>query len=137
MAKFKPPTLQEMLDYQRANPELSNLDVPYLHNAYTKSDWEDTRGNKVKGWKMKLWTLSRMESNYNPPKLCYIESCRKPAIKWRMQNGKKIYICDEHLPKESPPRPAPVPSKTNEQTFNDKRRDALKLIQDLGDKMKG
>lgn len=128
MAKFKPPTLKEMLDYQKVNPELSGLDIPFLYKAYTENDWHDTQDKPVKRWKMKLWTLSR----YNPPKLCGI--CGKPAVKYQIKEGKRFYICNSHLPKETPQYHRQESPKKNEEMIT--RDKVQEQIDKLAEKMK-
>lgn len=128
MAKSKPPTEQEMLDYQKANPKLSGIDVPSLYGAYSATGWVDTHGKPIINWKLKLHTLSQ----YSPPKLCCI--CEKPAVKWQIRDGKKAYICNEHLPVETPRNPNPVlPKKNDEMVTKDKAQKQIKkLMADFG-----
>lgn len=107
MSRFKPPTLEEWNEYIQANPELGNMEkISFaFYRGYADGGWKDTRGKPVRNWKLKLWTLSRIRAEYDPPKICYI--CKKKATKYRIEHGQKKYICDEHLPKEAPRRPPP------------------------------
>jgi hypothetical protein len=55
---FIPPTLEQVKDYIREHPEYSNIDPGRFLSYFTESDWVDSRGQKVKNWKLKLQTWS-------------------------------------------------------------------------------
>lgn len=93
-ARWKAPTLDEMLEYQAANPELAHLDVRAIHKGYNDSGWVDTKGNPVKNWKLKMWTLAgfqrermKPEPAKRPVRLCDC-GCGQPA---RTSTGDKWF----------------------------------------------
>lgn len=55
MAKFIPPTLEEMRQFKKAE-NLNLVDVDFLFTLYTKLKWHDTKGEPIKNWKNKLHT---------------------------------------------------------------------------------
>jgi len=56
--KFKPPTFDEVQEYIRQNPELSNVDAENFWKGFNDSGWIDTHGKSVRNWKLKLRTWS-------------------------------------------------------------------------------
>ena len=68
--KYIAPTLEEIQAYckQRNN----NVDAQRFYDYYTRNDWKDSKGNKVKNWKQKVITWEKHDSapvktdNYKP-----------------------------------------------------------------------
>lgn len=59
--KFTPPTLEEIQAYiQEKN---LNVDAQYFYEYFDTGNWIDSKGNKVKNWKQKCLTWSRMNGN--------------------------------------------------------------------------
>lgn len=58
--KYIAPTLEEIQAYckQRNN----NVDAQRFYDYYTRSDWKDSKGNKVKNWKQKVITWEKHDS---------------------------------------------------------------------------
>lgn len=57
--KYIAPTLEEIQAYctQRNN----NVDAQKFYDYYTRNDWKDSKGNKVKNWKQKVITWEKHE----------------------------------------------------------------------------
>ena len=55
--KYIAPTLEEIQAYctQRNN----NVDAQKFYDYYTRNDWKDSKGNKVKNWKQKVITWEK------------------------------------------------------------------------------
>ena len=64
--KFIPPSVQEVKDFIKANPELSNIDPVDFWKGYNDGDWYDTHGKPVRNWKLKLRTRSNCAKRDNP-----------------------------------------------------------------------
>lgn len=99
--KFKPPTLKEVELYLKDNPELTGVTARDFWKGYDDGNWEDTRGNPVRNWKLKL----RTRCNYGHPSEVSIADkrcahCREPAV-WQGPDdtGQKYYLCEAHKPK--------------------------------------
>ena len=62
--KYIAPTLEEIKAYctQRNN----NVDAQKFYDYYTRNDWKDSKGNKVKNWKQKVITWEKKETNRMP-----------------------------------------------------------------------
>jgi len=58
--KYIAPTLEEIQAYckQRNN----NVDAQRFYDYYTRNDWKDSKGNKVKNWKQKVITWEKHDS---------------------------------------------------------------------------
>ena len=58
--KYIAPTLEEIQEYckQRNN----NVDAQKFYDYYTRNDWKDSKGNKVKNWKQKVITWEKHDS---------------------------------------------------------------------------
>ena len=58
--KYIAPTLEEIQAYctQRNN----NVDAQKFYDYYTRNDWKDSKGNKVKNWKQKVITWEKHDS---------------------------------------------------------------------------
>ena len=68
-----PPSLEEWLSYIKTN-NLNIKNSESLYYGYSDGGWIDTRGNKVKNWKLKLRTLD----NFSGPKT--VEACRESYL---------------------------------------------------------
>jgi len=53
--RFKKPTLQEIKDYIKENGYI-NVDPDVFYDYFTKTNWVDSKGDKVKNWKGKIIT---------------------------------------------------------------------------------
>lgn len=52
--KFIPPTIEEVKEYIAKNKYHVNAET--FHKYFTEGDWIDSKGNKVKNWKLKIIT---------------------------------------------------------------------------------
>ena len=59
--KFITPTLDEVKEYI-AKKELKKVDAKQFLDFFTESNWVDTKGNKVKNWKLKLLTWNNYDA---------------------------------------------------------------------------
>jgi hypothetical protein len=98
---FRPPTLEEVKEYIRQNPELSNVNAYDFWKGYNDSDppWIDTQGKPVRNWKLKLRTRSNCQ--IQPINRC--RRCGKSgSYAGEDDTGQRYYLCDEHQPKKKP-----------------------------------
>lgn len=56
--QFVPPSLEDVQEYIRANPELNNVDAQTFWKGFSDGGWIDTQGKPVRNWKLKLRTWS-------------------------------------------------------------------------------
>lgn len=54
MKEFVPPTLEEIENYCKSRN--NNVDAKRFLDYYTAAEWVDTKGNKVRNWKLKVIT---------------------------------------------------------------------------------
>ena len=59
--KFIAPTLDEVKEYI-TKKELKKVDAKQFLDFFTESNWVDTKGNKVKNWKLKLLTWNNYDA---------------------------------------------------------------------------
>lgn len=114
MKKFIPPTVEEVIKYQKDNPELCYIDPVDFFKGYNDGDWIDTRGNPVRNWKLKMRTRNnfareRKKCGQLPKKkirlfpikgkICSEKDCGMPAVfKTVSGAGYEFYKCSNHLP---------------------------------------
>ncbi len=95
--RWKPPTLQEVQEYIRANPELANVDAKVFWKSFEDGGWIDTQGKPVRNWKMKLRTWSNMRGPVVPKKRPPCNNCRNPAD-FRASDGSPFCkVCQPRL----------------------------------------
>ncbi len=104
--RWAAPSLQDIVDYRKQNPELSNVDAYDFWKGYDDGGWIDTQGKPVRNWKLKMRTRSNFERQREGKSLyrkrCV--ACGKPGIRYRLEVGEKVYYCVEHLQKPRPNR---------------------------------
>jgi hypothetical protein len=81
---WKPPTLEEVKAYQKANPELRGVDAYLFWKGLSDGGWVDTQGKPVRNWKLKMrtWASYRdpVKPKYEPPKRVYAPSAPIPQV---------------------------------------------------------
>lgn len=63
--KFIPPTLDEVKQYIKENPEIK-VDATDFWKGFNDGGWIDTKGNPVRNWKLKLRTWSKYGNRPEP-----------------------------------------------------------------------
>ena len=106
---MKPPTLQEVEAYIKEKS--LNVDPQFFMDYFEASDWIDSRGNKVKIWRLKLLTWHRMNIERGGSHPCSYGSwgsCKKPGVytAGKDRDGHCLYRCIDHKPQ---PKPLPLP----------------------------
>lgn len=123
MKKFKPPTVEEVIQYQKDNPELCYVDPVDFFKGYNDGGWIDTRGNPVRNWKLKFRTRNNFarERLYGRPRKCI--KCPKAGVYANKDDSEQTYwLCEDHKPKYKPLGfPQPLKTVAEPQGLNEKR----------------
>lgn len=135
MAKFKPPTKQEMVDY--AKMKNLNVDADWLWNMWDAGDWIKANGEAIQSWKQTMWTHHRCNEERGMAPACQI--CRKrpaPYIKGQNSDGNAYHYCHTHKPLQppAPPQIAELAQGIGKIPPEDKPEPAWKQYQRLKEK---
>jgi hypothetical protein len=112
--KFVAPTLEEVVQYQKDNPELSNVDAKFFWNYFNDGEWHDSNGKAVRNWKQKFRAWSNFPHNQGGKatapsegktrlfpitgKTCSIKGCSLPACYKDTRGEYDTLYCGEHMP---------------------------------------
>ena len=129
-----PPTLQMCEGYVREKGLL--VDPAFFHKFFTEGEWVDSRGNKVKSWKLKMLTWHRMNLERGGSRPCSHSGCKKPGvyIKGADRDGHPLYHCIDHKPVQKPILPKELTNgilkrMEPEPNLNAKRNKALDALE--------
>lgn len=76
--KFIPPTLEEVVIYQKE--KCPNVDANFFYEYFHESKWVDSKGNKVKNWKQKMISWNKRDSHIHKSTTSYKNGYVNPAL---------------------------------------------------------
>lgn len=124
---FIPPTIKEIKEYQKENPELLCIDAEDFFKGYNDSDppWIDTQGKPVRNWKLKLRTRCSFAGGRKTTPKCF--RCKKDGVIWDIDDtGQKYWMCKDHIPSSKLPnelRPEMKTVPNGGKDVNDRRNE--------------
>lgn len=66
-----------------------------------------SKGYVYKSHYLTILNWARKEKKADRPESCYFTGCDKLGVKWQIEQGKRQWMCPDHLPKEAKKRPPP------------------------------